>query len=141
MLETIRNECKIKSATGISTWLQIPPKDLIKKKSIGEGSFGQVYEGSWLGYRVAIKDIPIDARDLFDTETKVLAKLESPFIVQMIGTCIEGSHCYIVMELVGSSLDKLLRNSGDRATLALPVAVDMMLQISRGMEYLHRHGI
>ncbi|GLJ47109.1 hypothetical protein SUGI_0994760 [Cryptomeria japonica] len=139
--KTIRTECKVESTTDISTGPQIRAKDLTKKKSIGEGSFGKVYEGSWLGHRVAIKDIPIDARDLFDTETKVLAKLESPFIVQLIGTCIEGSLCYIVMELVSSSLDKLLTNSGGRAPVALPVAVDMMLQISRGMEYLHRQGI
>ncbi|GLJ47111.1 hypothetical protein SUGI_0994780 [Cryptomeria japonica] len=141
LLELIRIECKIESANGIPTWLQIPAKDLIKKKIIGEGAFGQVYEGSWLGHKVAIKDIPIDARDLFGTETAVLCKLQSPFIVQLIGTCVEGNHCYIVMELVSSSLDKLLTNSGGRAPLALPVAVDMMLQISRGMEYLHSHGI
>ncbi|XP_059069426.1 uncharacterized protein LOC131072519 [Cryptomeria japonica] len=139
--EAITNECKIESATGTPTCLQIPPKDLIKKKSIGHGSFGQVYEGSWLGHKVAVKDIPIDAPDLFEREITVLSKLHSPFIVQLIGACIEGRSCYIVMELVSSSLDKLLSSSGGRAPLALPVAVDMMLQISRGMEYLHSRGI
>ncbi|GLJ47112.1 hypothetical protein SUGI_0994800 [Cryptomeria japonica] len=111
LIEAIRNECKIESANGIPSWLQLPAKDLIEKRTIGEGSFGTVYEGSWLGHRVAIKDIHIDARDLFDMETAVLAKLESPFIVQLIGTCIEESHCYIVMKLVSSNLDKLLTHS------------------------------
>ncbi|XP_057847197.2 serine/threonine-protein kinase STY13 [Cryptomeria japonica] len=147
LLETIRNERKTRpaideSATGIPAWLQIPAKDLTIKNIIGEGSFGKVYMGSWLGHKVAVKDIPVDARDLFEREIAVLSKLHSPFIVQLIGTsCIERRHCRIVMELVSSSLDKVLKNSGCRASLALPVAVDMMLQISRGMEYLHRQGI
>uniref|UniRef100_A0A0D3DZE1 Protein kinase domain-containing protein n=1 Tax=Brassica oleracea var. oleracea TaxID=109376 RepID=A0A0D3DZE1_BRAOL len=52
----------------------------------------------------------------------------------------EKKECFLVMELMSKSLGTHVKEvCGPRRknTLSLPVAVDLMLQISRGMEYLH----
>ncbi|CAF2117052.1 BnaCnng08680D [Brassica napus] len=56
----------------------------------------------------------------------------------------EKKECFLVMELMSKSLGTHVKEvCGPRRknTLSLPVAVDLMLQISRGMEYLHSKGV
>ncbi|GLJ05199.1 hypothetical protein SUGI_0013480 [Cryptomeria japonica] len=143
---SIRNEPAIKGRC-VSPWLQIDIKDLIiSHKSIGEGSSGLVREGSWLGLKVAVKELQIDNYTMDEVtlaEIDVHAKLYNPFVVQLIGVCVTERFCYLVMELLSSSLDTILKERLERnkPSLPLPVAVDIMLQISRAMEYLHSHKI
>ncbi|GLJ05198.1 hypothetical protein SUGI_0013460 [Cryptomeria japonica] len=143
---SIRNEPAIIGGR-VSPWLQIDIKDLIiSHKLIGEGSGAVVYEGSWLGVKVALKIFQINNYTMdeeMQAEVAVHAKLYNPFIVQLIGVCVTKTCCYHVMELVSSSLDSILKRRLERneLPLPLPVAVDTMLQISRGMEYLHSQKI
>ncbi|XP_057845777.2 uncharacterized protein LOC131055196 [Cryptomeria japonica] len=143
---TIGNEPAV-NCNRVAPWLQIDSKDLIPKlRVIGEGTFGKVYEGSWLGVKVAVKEICWFGEDIDSSlleEIDVHAKLQSPFIAQLIGVCLLERCCYLVMEFVSFSLDRILkyRLEGDRPPLPLPVVVDTMLQISRAMEYLHSRKI
>lgn len=139
---TIRAETKMTDQ--IPSWLELDPKHLIpKQRLIGEGSYGVVYQGTWLGLEVAVKEVPSDAFDLFHTEALVLAKLQSPFIVQLIGTCIKDECCFLVMELVSSNLEQKITENyqENREPFPFHVAIDIMLQIARGMEYLHSQRI
>ncbi|KAL2478708.1 Protein kinase superfamily protein [Forsythia ovata] len=56
----------------------------------------------------------------------------------------ERKECFLVMELMDrdlSSYIKELCGPRKRIPFSLPVAVDLMLQIARGMEYLHSKKI
>lgn len=131
---------------GLPESLSIDPKDLdfARRRLIGRGSFGQVYEASWLGMKVAVKELPCGDSQLFKEEASILAKLRSPFIVQLIGWSVdeEANACHLVMELCSSNLrqhiDKRLHGE---PPFSLRVAVDIMLQIARGMEYLHSQRV
>jgi serine/threonine protein kinase len=123
--------------------LTIEPKELRKIQVIGRGAFGPVHKINWLGQSFAGKyyDHP-----LYLKEMKILADLCHPHVAQVFG-CTISDPCYVVMELMHTDLRNhiecfLTSMSSDREALfELPVAVDIMLQIAEGMEYLHRKGI
>lgn len=74
-------------------------------------------------------------------EAAAHASLRSPFIVQLIGwSANEETNIYsLVMELMSASLDTYMASRPRLdSSASLEVAVDIMLQISRGMEYLHK---
>lgn len=126
--------------------LSIDPKDIdfSKRRLIGRGSFGQVYEASWFGMKVAVKELPCGDSQLFKEEASILAKLRSPFIVQLIGWSVheEANVCHLVMELCSSNLrNHIEKRSKLGPPFSLRVAVDIMLQIARGMEYLHSQRV
>eukprot|EP01018_Ginkgo_biloba_P000716 Gb_02017 [translate_table: standard] len=122
----------------VPKWLQIDPRDLKRKNIVGLVDCNQICEGSWLGIKVGLQEIPSCAYGYFQKEAVVLTRLQSPFLVQFIGVCNYDGLCYIVMETVSSNLVKLLE---ERVSIPLHVGVDIMLQISRGMEYLHSQRI
>ncbi|MCO5592484.1 hypothetical protein L7F22_046487 [Adiantum nelumboides] len=131
---------------GLPDSLSIDPKDIdfSKRRLIGRGSFGQVYEASWLGMKVAVKELPCGDSQLFKEEASILAKLRSPFIVQLIGWSVheEANVCHLVMELCNSNLRSHIENRPNGGPpFSLRVSVDIMLQIARGMEYLHSQRV
>lgn len=121
----------------------IDPKDICRPSSrpIGEGSSGSVFEGRWLGQRVAVKEFKTDDPS-FIKEAAMLAALSNPYIVQLIGwSKDQGENVYsLVMELMSEDLASYMETS--MSSIETPMltkfAVDIMLQISRGMEYLHK---
>ncbi|CAM6071445.1 unnamed protein product [Sphagnum tenellum] len=123
--------------------LTIEPKELGKFEDIGWGDYGSVHKINWLGESFAVKyyDHP-----LYLKETKILTDLCHPHVVQLFGWTISDPWC-LVMELMDRDLRKHITYfstsmSSDREALfELPVAVDIMLQIAEGMEYLYRKGI
>lgn len=131
---------------GLPETLSIDHRDLdfSERRYIGRGSFGHVYEASWLGMKVAVKELPCGDSQLFKEEASILAKLRSPFIVQLIGWSVheEANLCHLVMELCSSDLQcHIGKRSSAGPPFSLRVAVDIMLQIARGMEYLHSQRV
>jgi serine/threonine protein kinase len=52
----------------------------------------------------------------------------------------EKKECFLVMELMNSDLYSYIRETcgpRKRIPFPLPIAVDLMLQIDKGMEYIH----
>lgn len=131
---------------GLPESLSINPKEInfSKRRLIGRGAFGQVYEASWLGMKVAVKELPCGDAHLFMEEASILAKLRSPFIVQLIGWSVdeEANACHLVMELCDGNLrSHIEKRLNEGPPFPLRVAVDIMLQIARGMEYLHSQRV
>lgn len=119
---------------GFPKLLNIDPRDLKRKTNVGLS--GQICEGSWLGIKVGLKEII--GREFVQKEAMDLARLQSPFLVQVIGVSLHGAdRYYLVTEMVSSNLVRLLQNSRSRLHIPLHVRIDIMLQISRGIEYLH----
>jgi hypothetical protein len=118
----------------------IKSTDLVLEDKLGCGNFGSVVRGT---YRhrgkqipVAVKvlktnDIPCAEAELMK-EAKLMADLNHPNIVQLIGMCKTQS-VMLVMELAGlGQLNKYLKKS----TLAMPNVIELMHQVAMGMAYL-----
>jgi serine/threonine protein kinase len=69
--------------------------------------------------------------------------LQHPNVVRFIGYAIKGTTHILVSELMSMDLFKYLKEQGVRrgSLLSLLVAIDIMLQIARAMDYLHQKKV
>lgn len=112
-------------------------------RSLGRGAMGQVYlaKDSLLGRPVAVKfiaqDNPSDAaRERFLIEARAIARLQHPNVLAIYRVGLIAGQPYLVSEFVrGQSLDQL--------TLPLPWqrALDIAIQLARGLGAAHRQGV
>lgn len=112
-------------------------------KSIGEGGMANVYLGydEILDRNVAIKilrgDLSNDEKFVrrFQREALSASSLSHPNIVEMYDVGEDNGLYYIIMEYVeGKTLKQLLKRRG---SLTLSEAIDIMLQITDGMQHAH----
>ena len=124
--------------------LKIDSRAVGKGMLLGRGASASVYEGTWYGAEVAIKTIPNIPDIEVLKEISILSGLSHPNIVHVLGYSYDESECVnIVMELIGISLSSLihkrLRNlPNDSTPFNIQEAVDLMLQVADGMNYLHQ---
>ena len=130
----------------------LAPDDVIARKyrlieKLGEGGMGVVYkaEDLRLKRKVALKFLPPwlepdeDARRRFMQEAQAASILEHPNIctIHEIGE-VENGQTYIAMAYyTGETLEKKI----DRGALALEQAVDIVIQLARGLLMAHSAGI
>ncbi|XP_033937914.1 megakaryocyte-associated tyrosine-protein kinase isoform X3 [Pseudochaenichthys georgianus] len=113
--------------------------DITKLKlgeNIGEGEFGAVYEGEYLGQQVAVKTIKCDVTaQAFLQETTVMTKLQHKNLVRLLGVMLhKGLH--IVTELMTKgNLVNFLRTRG-RSVVNSAQLLHFALDVCEGMEYL-----
>lgn len=118
---------------------------------IGQGVHGVVQRTSWFGFpcakKVQVWVESINGADkVFKNEVAILANANHPNIVKFIGCGLNPKECvsFISMELMDTSLDNLIQElskSGKRMPFAIHVAIDIILQIAKGMSYLHKNNI
>ncbi|KAK9275302.1 hypothetical protein L1049_022564 [Liquidambar formosana] len=118
-------------------------KEYQVRRRLGVGS--QYKEIQWMGESFALRHFFGDIEPL-NSEISSLLSLSHPNIVQYLcGFCNEEKNeCFLVMELMTKDLCSYVKeNCGPRRRipLSIPVVVDLMLQIARGMEYLHSQKI
>ncbi|XAR53982.1 Non-specific serine/threonine protein kinase [Bertholletia excelsa] len=120
-------------------------KDYQVRRRLGGGS--QYKEIQWLGESFSLKHIVGDIEPLVSEIAKELS-LSHPNIMQAFCgfTDEEKKECFLVMELMNKDLTSYIKDaSGQRKRLPfpfpLPIVVDLILQIARGMEYLHSKKI
>jgi serine/threonine-protein kinase len=108
---------------------------------------GVVYRGvrTKLDRQVAIKVMHLalpsqmKARERFEREAQVMARLDHPHCVSIIDYGIHQQKPYVVMELVrGQSLHEMINELG---RIEIPRAVDIMRQILSGLAHAHEQGI
>ena len=127
---------------------EIPREQLEFKKKIGQGKFGEVWEGQWNTYtKVAIKTLKEGTMspEAFLEEAAIMKKFRHDKLVQLYAVCSKKEPIYIVTEFMcnGNLMHYLRSDTGHNLSLA--VQMDMMAQISEGMAYLeqeklvHRH--
>lgn len=121
----------------------ITREDVVLNRILGEGFFGEVYEGVYTNHKgeminVAVKtckkDCTLDNKEKFMSEAVIMRNLDHPHIVKLIGI-IEEEPTWIIMELYpyGELGHYLERNKNSLKVLTL---VLYSLQICKAMAYL-----
>ncbi|XP_036279676.1 protein-tyrosine kinase 2-beta isoform X2 [Pipistrellus kuhlii] len=121
----------------------IAREDVVLNRILGEGFFGEVYEGAYTNHKgekinVAVKtckkDCTQDNKEKFMSEAVIMKNLDHPHIVKLIGI-IEEEPTWIIMELYphGELGHYLERNKSSLKVLTL---VLYSLQICKAMAYL-----
>ncbi|CAL9030324.1 unnamed protein product [Prunus brigantina] len=118
-------------------------KDYQIRRRLGGGS--QYKEIQWLGKNFALRHFFGDLEPL-NSEISTLLSLSHPHVLQYLCGFYdeEKKECFLVMELMSKDLRCYMKeNRGARRQVlfSIPVVVDIMLQIARGMEYLHSRKI
>ncbi|KAJ7272071.1 hypothetical protein B0H12DRAFT_1228910 [Mycena haematopus] len=118
---------------------EIPPDKLQKLEKIGSGGFKDVFIGKFRGRRIAISEFrgQLSAMDI--KELKLLGGFDHPNIVRFLGVSIpentRETPVMIVSELCSNGdLFDYVRNV---TAPSLNKVLAMMLDIARGLEYLH----
>nr|XP_031862308.1 uncharacterized protein CI109_002273 [Kwoniella shandongensis]KAA5529380.1 hypothetical protein CI109_002273 [Kwoniella shandongensis] len=117
----------------------IKPHQLVKLEKIGSGGFKDVFVGKLRGRKVAISEFRGHLSEMDIRELKLLAEFSHPNIVKFRGICIpEDSSqipCMLVSELCeNGDLFDYIRNV---PCPTLKRLLGLMLDLSRGLEYLH----
>ncbi|XP_031959209.1 protein-tyrosine kinase 2-beta isoform X2 [Corvus moneduloides] len=117
--------------------------DIALGRILGEGFFGEVYEGIYTtpkGERINVavktckKDCSPENRDKFLSEAVLMKKLDHPHIVKLIGIA-EEEPTWIIMELYPyGELGQYLEQN--RLGLAVPTLVLYALQVGKALAYL-----
>jgi predicted Ser/Thr protein kinase len=139
-------EMAAQESSRYSKW-SVPHDEIEFGKEIGKGAFGKVYEGTWRGQKVAIKEALITdptARADFFKEAELMLGLEPhPNVVRIYGVSVvsETSMCYIIMERLYGSFDKILFNPASHSQLKDTDMIEFARGICSGMDHVSNHGI
>ncbi|XP_024373663.1 light-sensor Protein kinase [Physcomitrium patens] len=121
-------------------------ESLKEMEQLGKGSFATVFKAMWLGVEVAKKTFYAPSSPDFEQEVSILARLSHPNIVSFLSYAEGKRECCMVMELMDHDLCGLMRKimAKDKhrsSPFSMLEAVDLMLQVGRGIEYLHEMRI
>ena len=137
----------------------IPRDKLNLAKALGQGAFGEVYQGFISGLPggelngpvdmpVAVKTLPElsteQAEVDFLMEALIMSKFSHPNIVHCIGVCFEKHPRFIVLELLGGGdLKTFLRESRamteEPNNLSIGDLILMAIDVAKGCEYLEEN--
>ncbi|KAK8476267.1 hypothetical protein V6N11_001682 [Hibiscus sabdariffa] len=111
-----------------------------RRKSLGRGSAGEVYEGRLpSGQVVAIKEIKKgNSLDTFASEVAGLSRIRHPNLVSLLGCCVEGDEQYLVLEYchAGNLAQHLLKKD---CVLTWDRRVKILRDCALGLRYLHSY--
>ena len=130
----------------LAEYRRLEPRDWIIRReevilsgtSLGVGAWGKVYEGTFRGCQVAVKQIhdlilsPHNRR-LFEREMSIASHCRHPHLLQFIGATNDDGSPLFVTEL----LDTDLRNVLTQRALHHEEIVCLALDIAKGLNYLH----
>lgn len=129
---------------GTDVW-EINPKHLTFGKKVASGAYGDLYKGTYHGQDVAIKvfkpeRITSEMETEFAQEVFIMRKVRHKNVVQFIGACTKPPGLCIVTEfMVGGSVYEYLHKR--KGMFKLPALLKAAIDISKGMNYLHKNDI
>ncbi|KAK4389207.1 Light-sensor Protein kinase [Sesamum angolense] len=123
-------------------------QDYFVRRRLGSGypsGGGHLKEIHWLGESFAMRNF-YGSIDPLHAEISSVLSLSHPNVLQYLCAFYDEdrNEGFLVMELMSKNLGACIKeHSGQRNRIpfSIPVAVDIMLQIARGMEYLHSRKI
>ncbi|CAM1297504.1 ALK (predicted), partial [Pycnogonum litorale] len=141
---------------------EVPREDLTLVKALGQGAFGEVYQGYLINVPDEPGDLPVAVKTLpelssnqaemdFLMEALIMSKFNHPNIVRFIGVCFEKLPRFIVLELLsGGDLKSFLRESrpkpvktANQVTSGSPLTMRDLLMlaidVAKGCQYLEDH--
>lgn len=140
------NELAVEEA---EDWM-VDLSDLFLGHKFASGAHSRLYLGKYKDSAVAVKMLrkPDNDREIsrrldreFSCEVNVLSRVHHRNVVKFVGACKKPPVCCIITEYLAlGSVRSYLHNQQPFA-LSLKLAVDMALDIARGMEYLHSQGV
>ncbi|KAH8948063.1 hypothetical protein BDL97_11G076400 [Sphagnum fallax] len=114
-------------------------------KHLGQGTYGTVYQSVWLGLPCAQKVFTGAENVSFKKEADILGTLKHPNIIKLFCCTTDAKSCSLVMELMSTDLrnliDEKMKDPKHVVPFSLPVAVDIMLQVARGLKYMHEQRV
>ncbi|CAN4108378.1 unnamed protein product [Withania somnifera] len=118
-------------------------KDYQVRRRLGSGS--QYKEIQWLGETFCLRHLFGDIKPLIPEISQELHLSHPNIMYVSCGfTDEEKRECFLIMELMNKDLSSYIKEicgPRKRVPFSLPVAIDLLLQIARGMEYLHSKKI
>ena len=131
---------------------QIQVDDITLIKSLGKGSFGEVYLSTRRGRKEYFATKKIDRKTVdkpslkkyFDNEINILSELNHPNIVKLECVKTTERHYYIVMEYInGGGLSDCLKKYMEKNTKAFSeeIVQYLMRQTIDALNYLHKQKI
>ncbi|KAL6324636.1 hypothetical protein AAG906_013449 [Vitis piasezkii] len=141
------NKDQLASASGIPRYSY---KDIQKATHnfttiLGQGSFGPVYKATMAtGEVVAVKVLASNSKQgekEFQTEVSLLGRLHHRNLVNLVGYCVDkGQHMLIYEFMSNGSLENLLYSEEGQG-LSWEERLQIALDISHGIEYLHEGAV
>lgn len=125
-------------------WLN---REVLKGKGyIDHGGYGTVHEVMWLGDKYAIKELNDGPCGSLEDEAKAMAKLCHPHIVKPLASSSPNSsgQFFFLMELFPFNLLKYMKEVSPKqlfSPFSLSAGINLMLQISEAMRYVHDKGM
>jgi len=119
----------------------LKPKNVTMSKRVGSGAFGEVFQGTCVGFGpVAVKTmLQVTEKGVKDFKAEILltASLRHPNIVSFVGACWGKELCCLVLEWVPKgTLAQLLEDETAALRWDEPL-LRLATDVARGMAYLH----
>ena len=119
-------------------WIIQRGEIVLSENILGKGAWGNVFEGTFRGCQVAVKEIhelilSDYNRRLFEREMNIASRCRHPNLLQFIGATNDDRSPLFVTELLDTSLRHLLH----QRALNHNEIVSFALDIAKGLNYLH----
>lgn len=134
---------------GVALKVDISMKDVSKGKKIGQGSFGDVFEGKYKGQGVVLKERKLtgNGRKFFETEAALNRRLKgAKGVAPFLG--VAGANAYLVWRDEGRvTLDAVLNGRGGSLTSAMGIGDEAKAvkvfskQLLQAVNSVHGQGV
>ena len=151
LVESERRLGELQSAVSVAEealaeYRRLEPRDwiirrnevIISKIALGTGAWGNVYQGSFRGCQVAVKQIhdlilsPHNRR-LFEREMSIASRCRHPNLLQFMGATNDDGNALFVTELLDTDVRKVL----SQRSLHHEEIVCLVLDVAIALNYLH----
>jgi len=110
-------------------------------KSIGEGSFGQIYSAKYDNNWFALKfENRLKSQNLLENEGHIMSYLQSKYLPYIYSFGYSGEYNVLVMELMGKSLESIFENSKPKK-FSVNCVAKLGLQMMEILQYIHNMHI